>query len=188
MARKTGFDKDTFNEYRRLKSLGLTDAAIARQWGVSPSTLYNAKTGRTKRISAKTQRAATRPKPDAQRFDRRIGIDVAEDITKITYEELQRLSTAGRTPRTQKLARERLAELDSSDLTIEELQRLTFDRPTYYRSYKDPKTGEVKKVRLLLGRTKGDDAQAIIRKQLREKGLEFSDASYIDFGGYGGVA
>ena len=73
-------------------------------------------------------------------------------------------------------------------MTIEELQRLTFDRPTYYRSYKDPKTGEVKKVRLLLGRTKGEDAQAIIRKQLREKGLEFSDASYIDFGGYGGVA
>jgi hypothetical protein len=188
MGRKTGFDKETFNEYRRLKSLGLTDAAIARQWDISPSTLYNAKTGRTKRISAKTQRRATRPKPDAQVFDRRAGIDVAQDISKITYEELQRLSTAGRSPRTQRLARDELQRLDASGLSIEELQRLTFDRPTYYRSYKDPKTGEVKRVRLLLGRTKGDEGQAAIRRQLRAKGLEFSDASYIDFGGYGGVA
>lgn len=180
MSRKTGFDRATYNEYRRLKAFGLTDKQIAGQWGWSPSTLSNAKTGKTKRISRLSIRRASAP-TTSQSFDSRIGIDVANDLTKVTYEELQRLATAGRTPRTQKLARDKLAELDRSDLTIEELQTQTFDRPTYYRTIRGVR------VKLLLGRTKGEDAQAAIKKQLRAKGLTFTGNAYIDFGGYGGV-
>lgn len=181
MSRKTGFDRDTYNEYKRLKSLGLSDRQVAEQWGWSRSTLYNAKTGRTKRISARSQQRATRPKPDAQAYDARVGIDVAQDISRITYEELQRLATTGRDTRTRRLAMDALNDLDASGLSIEELRTQTFTRPVFYRTIRG------KRVRLLLGRTKGEEGQEIIRRQLKAKGLTFTGNTYIDFGGYGGV-
>ena len=145
MSRKTGFDRTTYNEYKRLKSLGLTDKQVAGQWGWSTSALSNIKLGKTKRVSQRLQDRASTP-TTSQSYDDRIKTFVADDLTKITYSELQRLATAGRTPRTQKLAREKLSELDRSDLTIQELQQLTFDRPEYYRTIKG------KRVRLLLGK------------------------------------
>ena len=180
MSRKTGFDRTTYNEYKKLKSLGLTDRQVARQWGWSPSALSNIKLGKTRRVSQRLQARAAAP-TTSQSYDDRINTFVADDLTKITYSELQRLATAGRTPRTQQLAREKLSELDRSDLTIQDLQQLTFDRPVFYRTIRG------KRVRLLLGRTKGDEAQDSIKNQLRAKGLSFAGEGYVDFGGYGGV-
>lgn len=189
MSRKTGFDKETFNEYRRLKSLGLTEKQVAEQWGISTSTLYNARTGRTKRLSKRSQERVANPRYDRQDIDSRraVPIAIAQDIGKITLQELQALADKGSTPRTRRLAKDELDRIENLPYSVEELQRLTFDRPSFYRSYRDPKTGKVTRVRLLLGRTKGDDAQAAIRRQLREKGVEFADSEYIDFGGYGGI-
>lgn len=180
MGRKTGFDKETYNEYKRLKAFGLSDRQVAQQWGWSASALSNIKLGKTKRVSKRLQDRAAAP-TTSQSYDDRINTFVADDLTKITYSELQRLATAGRTPRTQKLAREKLSELDQSDLTIQELQQLTFDRPEYYRTIMG------KRVKLLLGRTKGEEAQRSIKNQLREKGISFAGTGYVDFGGYGGV-
>ncbi len=111
--------------------------------------------------------------------DRWTGIKVAVDDTKITFAELQKLATQGGTPRTQKLAQQKLDSLPDN-MTVEELRNATFERPTFWR------TIQGKRVKLLLGRTKGDDIQETIRRQLAAKGVTF-DEGYIDFGGYGGM-
>lgn len=179
MSRKTGFNRATRTAYDRLKKFGLTDKAISQQWGVSPSTLSRAKTGK-QRVSQRTISGSTR-QTTAQSINPFSNQVVASDVNKITYDELQDLATAGTVPRTRRLAKEALDELDKSGLTIEELQRGTFDRPTFWR------TIQGKRVELLLGRTKGDAQQRRIRKQLEAKGLSFKGQSYIDFGGYGGA-
>ena len=119
------------------------------------------------------------PKPMVR--DINTGTLVSTDPTKITYEELQFLADAGRNPRTRRLASEAIDDLDRQGFSILELQTLTFDRPVFYRTYKG------QRVKLLLGRSKGDLMQASVRKQLAGKGIDFGDADYIDFGGYGGV-
>lgn len=131
-------------------------------------------------MSARTVAGSTR-QTTAQSVNPFTNQLVASDVNKITYRELDDLATAGQNPRTRRLAKEALDELDRSGLTIEELQRGTFDRPTFWRTIRG------KRVELLLGRTKGDEQQRRIRKQLEAKGLTFKGQSYIDFGGYGGA-
>lgn len=178
MSRRKGFDKATRREYDRLKSFGLTDKSIASRWGVSPSTLSRTKSGK-QRVSQYVKSKAFAPRNDVTEIRGR-GL-VADDLTKITFRELQDLADKGSTPRTRKLAEEELSRLDRTGLSIEELSRKTFDRPVFYRTIKG------KRVKLLLGRTKGEEAQKAIKDQLRKKGLNFSRNEYVDFGGYGGV-
>lgn len=178
MSRRKGFDRATRREYDRLKSLGLTDKNIASKWGVSSSTLSRTKTGK-QRVSAYLASRATAPRYDTVEVRGRGS--VASDLDKITFKELQDLADKGSTPRTRRLAQEELNRLDRTGLTVDELSRRTFDRPVFYRTIKG------KRVKLLLGRTKGEEAQKAIKDQLRKKGLNFSRNEYVDFGGYGGV-
>ena len=178
MSRRKGFTREQRRRYDSLKRLKLSDKEIAKSFGISPSTLSRTKNKRS-RLSQRSIDKINAPKPMVR--DTNTGTLVSTDPTKITYEELQFLADSGRAPRTRKLAEDAIDEIDSQGFTIAELQTLTFDRPTFYRTYK----GE--RVKLLLGRSKGDLMQQAVRKQLAGKGIDFGDADYIDFGGYGGV-
>jgi hypothetical protein len=178
MSRK-GFTIGQRRAYDKLKRLGLTDKRVAETWGISPSTLSNTKL-RKSRMSTRLETRRTDVRRGETSTDRWTGIKVAVDDTKITLAELQKLATQGGTPRTQKLARKKLDELGKSGLTVEELREGTFERPTFWRTIQGVR------VNLLLGRTKGDRIQDVIRKQLAAKGVTF-DEGYIDFGGYGGM-
>lgn len=178
MSRRKGFTRDQRREYDKLSRLGLYDKDIAEAFGWSPATLSRTKRGLTRASRASVQRFN---RPAQMSRDRRTGTLVSSDPTKITYEELQMLADTGRQTRTRKMALKAIDDIDDMDLTIAELQNMTFDRPVFWRMYK----GE--RVKLLLGRSKGDLMQDSVRRQLRAKGIDLGDAEYLDFGGYGGV-
>lgn len=178
MSRRKGFTREQRRRYDSLKRLGLTDKEVASSFGISPSTLSRTKNKKT-RLSQRSIDKLDAPKPTVR--DINTGTLISSDPTKITYEELQFLADVGRSPRTRKLAEDAIDDIDSQGFTIGELQELTFDRPVFYRTYKG------KRIKLLLGRSKGDLMQNAVRKQLRKEGIDFGDADYIDFGGYGGV-
>lgn len=162
-----------------MKRVGFTDKRVAKAWGISPSTLSNTKLKKS-RMSSRLETRRTDVRRGETSTDRWTGIKVAVDDTKITFAELTKLKDFGGTPRTRKIAKAKLDELGGLGLTIEELREGVFERPTFWRTIQGVR------VNLLLGRTKGDKIQDVIRKQLAAKGVTF-DEGYIDFGGYGGV-
>ena len=178
MSRRKGFTRDQRQEYDRLSRLGLYDKDIAKSFGWSPATLSRTKRGLTRASRLSVERFN---RPAEMTRDRRTGTLVSSDVTKITYEELQMLADTGRAPRTRKLALKAIDNIDDMGLTISELQNMTFDRPVFWRMYKG------QRVKLLLGRSKGDVMQESVRRQLRGKDINLDDAEYLDFGGYGGV-
>tara|TARA_R100001163_G_scaffold56556_1_gene44293 strand:- start:4625 stop:5116 length:492 start_codon:yes stop_codon:yes gene_type:complete len=163
-----------------LKALGLSDKAVAQQWGISPSWLSAVKNKRG-RFGGSAKRSIEAPPKGTTTFDRFSGIERADDPLQITFDELEQLALSGRSPRTRKLAQDRLRELERSGLSVDELRDGLFDRPVYWRTYKG------KRVKLLLGRTKQEEVQEQIRKQLAAKGVYLKKGEYIDYGGYGGM-
>lgn len=180
MSRRKGFTRDQRNTYRRLKSLGLSDKAVAQKWGVSAGWLSAVKNKRG-RFGTVAKASITAPPRGTTTFDRFSGIDRADDPLQVTFDELEQLAIAGRSPRTRKLARDKLRELERSGLSVDELRDSVFERPIYWRTYKG------KRIKLLLGRTKQEEVQESIRKQLAAKGVFLKKGEYIDYGGYGGM-
>jgi len=174
--RLTGEQRIIYDEGKRQ---GFRDYQIATELlGVSPQSLSNWKTGKSKPRQSTVERIA-----DFQQTvtsDRYTDDVIADVDTRITVDELLRLSNKGSNPRTRRLAQEALSDIENQypDLDFEDLTNMTFDRPTYYRMIGG------KRVNLLLGRTKGEINQNAIRKQLRAKGVNVDD-DYIDAGGYG---
>lgn len=185
-----GFTREQRRQYNRLKRTGLTDKAIAESWGLSPSTLSRVKNSE-RRFSNKS----------SEKIDNRnINADVEEvegfwrgesqydesDITKISFQELERLSESDR-PRTARLAQDALSDIEreNPDLSVAELRELVFDRPQFQRSITgvDGKRGTIN---LYLGASKRDEAIRGAKKQLRKKGIRVNK-TYTDFGGYTGV-
>tara|TARA_R110001592_G_scaffold159899_2_gene391769 strand:- start:684 stop:1322 length:639 start_codon:yes stop_codon:yes gene_type:complete len=179
MARRNRLTGEQRRIYDDARKQGYKDYQIATELlGVSPGTLSGWKTGRSKPRQSTIERI--------EDFQQTITVDrytddlIADVDTKITIDELLRLSNRGGNPRTRRLAQEKLAEIeqDFPDLDFEDLTSMTFDRPTYYRMIKG------RRINMLLGRTKGEINQDAIRKQLRAKGINVDD-DYSDFGGYG---
>jgi transcriptional regulator with XRE-family HTH domain len=179
MARRNRLTGEQRRIYDDARKQGYKDYQIATELlGVSPGTLSGWKTGRSKPRQSTIERI--------EDFQQTITVDrytddlIADVDTKITIDELLRLSNRGGNPRTRRLAQEKLTEIeqDFPDLDFEDLTNMTFDRPTYYRMIGG------KRINMLLGRTKGEINQEAIRKQLRTKGINVDD-DYSDFGGYG---
>ena len=179
MARKNRLTGEQRRIYDEAVKQGYRDYQIATELlGVSPGTLSSWKTGRSKPRQSTIE--------IIEDFQQTITVDrytddlIADVDTRITIDELLRLSNRGGNPRTRRLAQEKLAEIEQEypDLDFEDLTNMTFDRPTYYRMIGG------KRVNMLLGRTKGEINQEAIRKQLRAKGINVDD-DYSDFGGYG---
>jgi hypothetical protein len=165
-----------------LKSLGLSDKAVAQKWGVSAGWLSAVKNKRG-RFGTVAKASITAPPRGTTTFDRFMGGERSDDPFQITYDELVELAKSGRSPRTRKLARDKLRELGETGMTVEEMKRegQVFERPVYWRTYKG------KRVKLLLGRTKQEEVQENIRKQLAAKKVFLKKGEYVDYGGYGGM-
>lgn len=175
-----GFTREQRTLYNRLKRTGLTDKAIADSWGISASNLSRVKNSRQRFGNRSIEKIETRNITAPVE-------DYGEDITKISYAELERLSESD-TPRTARLARDALIEIEDSnpDLSVSELRNQMFDRPQFQRTITG-KGGNRGTVNLYLGASKRDDAIRGARKQLRRKGVNVS-RTYSDFGGYTGAS
>tara|TARA_R110001632_G_scaffold40180_1_gene100494 strand:- start:4452 stop:4988 length:537 start_codon:yes stop_codon:yes gene_type:complete len=178
MSGKKGFTRQQRNTYRGLKGLGLTDKQVASKWGVSAGWLSAVKNKRG-RFGAVAKSSIQRPPTGTQSFDRFMGGMRSDDPYLITYDELVELSKSGSTPRTRKLAGEKLNSLDGT-MSVDDMRRSLFERPVYWRTFKGVR------VKLLLGRTKAEVVQESIRKQLAAKGIFLKKGEYVDYGGYGG--
>ena len=163
---RRGFTREQRRAYQGLKAVGFTDKKISESWGISSSTLSNTKLGKS-RMSSRLETRRLDTSRGETSTDRWTGIKVAVDDSKITFAELTKLATQGGSPRTKKLAQEKLDSLPDN-MTVEQLRNATFLRPTFWR------TIQGKRIKLLLGRTKGDEIQETIRKQLAAKGITFA--------------
>ena len=164
MARKTGFTKTMYNEYRRSKSLGMTDKAVAQNWGISPSTLSRAKTGKTKRVSARTVDKMV------------VGITTGTD-SAITYKEARTrlLGTSESDRRKYAIAKKQFDMFPTDSEGQPKQRRLIMER-----------TIKGVKVRWLYGRGKDDQVRDEVIKSLQAKGMSLSDAAdlYNEATGY----
>ena len=185
-----GFTREQRRQYNRLKRTGLTDKAIAESWGLSPSTLSRAKNSDSRLSRRSIEKIETRNEradiEEVEGFWRGEKEYDSSDITKISFQELERLAESDR-PRTAKIAQNALEniERDNPNMTVSELRNSVFDRPTFKRSItgKDGKRGVID---LYLGATKRDEAIRGARAQLRRKGVRVNK-TYTDFGGYTGA-
>ena len=179
MSGRKGFTRQQRNTYRGLKGLGLTDKQVASKWGVSAGWLSTVKNKRG-RFGTVAKSSITRRPTGTTTFDRFMGGLRSDDPFQITYDELVELKDSGRSPRTRRLAGEKLNEIDGMGMSVDEIRRGVFERPVYWRTFKG------KRVKLLLGRTKQEEVQESIRKQLAAKGIFLKKGEYVDYGGYGG--
>lgn len=168
----------------------MTDKAIAESWGLSPSTISRVKNSKSRlsnksinKIETRNERAAIE---EVEGFWRGESEYDSSDITKISFQELERLAESDR-PRTAKIAQNALQniERDNPDMQISELRNTVFDRPTFKRTITgaDGKRGTIN---LYLGATKRDEAIRGAQAQLRRKGVRVNK-TYTDFGGYTGA-
>ena len=169
---KTGFTSAQWQEYRRMKSTDMTDAAIARVWGVAPSSMYRWSKGQGR------MRASTWDRIQASEAGVGYRGEPVGKFRTITYGELSRM-TQSTNPQTQRAARKELDRLAGEGYSVEQLTRMglagDLARPIVQRQVKG------KRVRWYLGRGKSEQARKAVEEQMREQGLDPSEYSeYYD--------
>tara|TARA_R100000808_G_C2133381_1_gene142123 strand:+ start:567 stop:1112 length:546 start_codon:yes stop_codon:yes gene_type:complete len=165
---------------RRQKNMGVSKSAIARDLGISRSTLYRLESGRSPAGGRAAQnvrnaflRSGMETRPDEYR-----GTDLlrAERLDRITWDELEQLSLSGNSKFTRKKAQDKLDEIRGMGISDSEARTMVFDRPRVSRTFSG------KKVQWYLGRSKEETTQQSIRNKLRKKGLKVSKRTYTEFG------
>ncbi len=153
VARKTNFTREMSDFYRSRKRQGLTNKQIAREMGISTSTLYRIK-NRQSKVSARIQ----------NQFKATV---TSDDFYFTSYRELQRLSTSSN-PRTSREASRAMdkIEADNPGLSPSQIADLQVRRPTVWRTVRGKRIG------VLLGRSKQDEQREQVKAELRRLGVD----------------
>lgn len=183
------FTREQRRLYDKAKRQGLTDRAIAENWGISRSTLSRVKNTRGRLADRTVDRIfgnLSRTTED-RRGDSVIIRASADDF--ISYDELKFLKDNSNNTRTIELARREIdriqRELGITSVDDPRLRDVTVPRPTFTR------TIQGRQITIPLGRSKSDEFQRKALKDLRARGVDvdrlFKDREYADLGGYGGL-
>ena len=180
------FTREQRRIYDKAKRQGLTDRAIAENWGIARSTLSRVKNTRGRLADRTVDRIFDNL--SRTQLDDRAGIDRAVADDYVSIDELLFLRDNGRDSRTVRLAEQALAEAQEQfgiDALTDDVRNLTVPRPTYTR------TIQGRQITVPLGRSKSDEFQRKALKNLRERGVDvdrlFKNREYADLGGYGGL-
>lgn len=183
------FTREQRRIYDKAKRQGLTDRAIAENWGISRSTLSRVKNTRGRLADRTVDRIfsnLSRTTED-RRGDSVIIRASADDF--ISYDELKFLRDNSNNTRTIELARREInriqQELGITSVDDPRLRDVTVPRPTFTR------TIQGRQITIPLGRSKSDEFQRKALKDLKARGVDvdrlFKDREYADLGGYGGL-
>lgn len=183
------FTREQRRIYDKAKRQGLTDRAIAENWGISRSTLSRVKNTNSRLADRTVGRIfdnLSRTVED-RRGDSVILRASADDY--ISYGELRFLRDNSSNTRTIALAKREIdriqSELGITSVDDPRLRDVTVPRPTFTR------TIQGRQITVPLGRSKSDEYQRKALKDLRERGVDvdrlFKDREYADLGGYGGL-